>query len=149
MGTFKQIYYHIVFGTKHRVPAIVEEHEKELYKYIWGLINNQKCKLYRINGMPDHIHIFSDLHPSISLENYVKDIKIASNKWMKESGLFPDFKAWQSGYGAFTIHQSGKDGLIKYLINQKEHHKIESFDDEYIRLLIQHGIDFKREFLFD
>ncbi|HSK12357.1 MAG TPA: IS200/IS605 family transposase [Phnomibacter sp.] len=149
MGTYRQIYLHLVFGTKYREPTILEEHEKELYKYIWGIVEGHQCKLYRINGMPDHIHIFSDLHPSVSIDNYVKDIKIASNKWMKESGLFPDFKAWQSGYGAFTIHHSRKDSLIEYIINQKEHHKVETFEAEYQRLLIEHGIRFRPEFLFD
>ena len=149
MGNFKQIYLQLVFGTKHREPVILEEHEKELYKYIWGIINKKGCKLYRINGMPDHIHIFSDLHPSISLHNIVKDIKIASNIWIKESGLFPDFKAWQKGYGAFTVQHSGKDVMIDYLINQKEHHKIETFEDEFVRLLIDHGVAFNPKFLFD
>jgi REP element-mobilizing transposase RayT len=149
MGTFRQIYLHLVFGTKHREPVILEEHEKELYRYIWGIINKHRCKLYRINGMPDHVHIFSDLHPSIRIDNYVKDIKLASNIWMKESGLFPDFKAWQSGYGAFTIHHAGKDGLIEYLINQKEHHKVETFESEFKRLLMEYGIDFNPEHLFD
>ena len=102
MGTYRQIFYQIVFGTKHRQPTISIEHDEELYKYIWGIIKNKKCKLYRINGIEDHIHIFSDLHPSISLSDYVKDIKVASCIWMKESGKFPLFEGWQDGYGAFT-----------------------------------------------
>ena len=81
MGTYRQIFYQIVFGTKNREATILETHESELYKYIWGIINEQKCKLYRINSMPDHIHIFSDLHPTICLSDYVKNIKVASNIW--------------------------------------------------------------------
>ena len=100
--SYTQIYYQIVFGTKNRKHTIAETHCKELYKYIYGLIQNKQCKLYRINGIEDHIHIFSDLHPSIALADYIKDIKIASSKWMKESGRFPDFIGWQDGYGAFT-----------------------------------------------
>ncbi len=76
MGAYTQIFYHLVFGTKHREQAINETNEKELYKYIWGILKNKKCKLYRINGMPDHIHIFFDLHRSLSLSNMVKDIKV-------------------------------------------------------------------------
>ena len=102
MGTYRQIFYQIVFATKYRKPTISTEHDEELYKYIWGIIKNKKCKLYRINGIEDHIHIFSDLHPTVSLSDYVKDIKIASNLWMKESGKFPLFEGWQDGYGAFT-----------------------------------------------
>ena len=97
MSTFRQIYYQIVFSTKDREFTITEAHEEELYKYIWGIVNNFKCKLYRVNSLPDHIHIFSDLHPSVSLSDYVKNIKVASNIWMKESGYFKHFSGWQDG----------------------------------------------------
>lgn len=147
MGTYRQIFYQIIFSPKHRKPAICREHEEELYKYIWGIINNKKCKLYRMNGIEDHIHIFSDLHPSVSLSDYVKDIKIASNLWMKESGKFPLFEGWQDGYGAFTYSIKEKDIIINYIKNQKEHHQSESFYDEYKRLLEEHGIEFDEKYL--
>src|SRR5688572_7138535 len=109
MGTYRQIYYQIVFSTKNRNPTINEENEKSLYQYISGIIKERKCMLYRINSMPDHMHIFSDLHPSISLADYVKHIKVASRVWLKESGKFPRFDAWQEGYGAFTYSIREKD----------------------------------------
>jgi len=90
--SYRQIFYQIVFGTKYREPTIAEAHCELLYKYIWGVIKNNKCRLYRINGTKDHIHIFSDLHPSVSLADYVKDIKVASSIWMKECDKFPKFK---------------------------------------------------------
>lgn len=145
MGTYRQIFYHIVFGTKHRKPAINEKNESELYKYIWGILKNKKCKLYRINGMPNHIHIFCDLHPSASLSNLIKDIKLATNLWMKESKLFPEFDGWQEGYGAFTISVREKETVINYIKNQKEHHKKERFMDEFKRLLKENGIKIEGE----
>ncbi|MGH2645210.1 MAG: IS200/IS605 family transposase [Chitinophagaceae bacterium] len=143
----RQIFYHIVFGTKNRQPTIAEVKCEELYKYIWGVIKNNNCKLYRINGVEDHIHIFSDLHPSISLADYVKDIKVASSKWMKECGKFPKFKGWQNKYGAFTYSIKEKDTIINYIKNQKEHHKSENFYDEYKRLLIENGVEFDEKYL--
>ena len=145
--SYRQIYYQIVFGTKNREATITEAYCEELYKYIWGVIKNSNCKLYRINGIEDHIHIFSDLHPSLSLADYVKDIKVASNIWMKESGKFPEFKGWGDGYGAFTYSTKEKDTVIEYIKNQKEHHKSESFYDEYRRLLMEHGIKFDEKYL--
>jgi len=147
MSTYKQIFYHIVFGTKHRESTIAESHCEELYKYIWGIIKNKHCTLYRINGVEDHIHIFSDLHPSLCLADYIKDIKVASSIWMKESGLFSEFKGWQDGYGAFTYSLNQKNTIINYIKNQKEHHKKESFYDEYKRLLIENGIEFEEKYL--
>ncbi len=143
----RQIFYHIVFGTKDREETITEAHSEELYKYIWGVIKNNKCKLYRINGMEDHLHIFSDLHPSVTLADYIKNIKVSSSLWLKANGKFPKFKNWQESYGAFTNSSKEKDTIINYIKNQKEHHKSESFYDEYKRLLIENQIEFDEKYL--
>ncbi len=147
MSTFRQIYYQIVFSTKNRESSISAEHEQELYKYIWVIINNLKCKLYRINSMEDHIHIFSDLHPTICLADYVKSIKVGSNTWMKESGKFPMFNGWQDGNGAFTYCIKEKDMIIDYIKNQKEHHRKETFLDEYRHFLKENRIEFDEKYL--
>ncbi|HKB43196.1 MAG TPA: IS200/IS605 family transposase [Chitinophagaceae bacterium] len=145
--SYRQIFYQIVFGTKDRQATIEETHCEELYKYIWGIINKKKCKLYRINGVEDHIHIFSDLHPTVALADYIKDIKVASSLWMKECGKFPKFKGWQDSYGAFTYSIREKDMIINYIKKQKEHHRVEAFYDEYKRLLIENGIEFDEKYL--
>lgn len=147
MSTYRQIFYHIVFGTKYRKPTITKKHDDELYKYIWGIVNNKNCKLYRINGIEDHIHIFSDLHPIICLSDFVKNIKVASSLWMKGNEKFPEFEGWQDGYGAFTYSVREKDMIINYIKNQKKHHKIESFYDEFKRLLIENGVEFDEKYL--
>ena len=147
MSSYRQIFYHIIFGTKYRKPTIDEAHCKDLYGYMSGIIKKKNCKLYRINGVEDHIHIFSDLHPSISLSDYVKDIKVASSIWIKESGKFPHFKAWQGGYGAFTYSLREKDMIINYIKNQKEHHKKETFYDEFKRILVENGVEFDEKYL--
>ena len=147
MSSFKQIYYQIVFGTKHRQPTINEAHCKELYRYIWGIIENKKCKLYQINGIEDHIHIFCDLHPSLALADLVKDIKVASSLWMKASDQFPAFRGWQDGYGAFTYNIRQRDMIINYVKNQKIHHKKQTFYDEFKDLLIENGVEFDEKYL--
>lgn len=101
--SYRQIFYQIVFGTKYRQPTISETYCRELYQYISGIIKKKNCKLYRINGIEDHIHIFSDLHPTVALSDYIKDIKVASSIWTKANGNFPKFEAWQDGYGALPI----------------------------------------------
>ncbi|MCC8199167.1 MAG: transposase [Tannerellaceae bacterium] len=106
--SYTQILYHIVLRTHNSIPAIHQEHAKQLYRYIWGIIKNKNGILYRINGIEDHIHIVSDLHPTITLADYVKDIKVASSLWMKQSGLFPLFKGWAKGYCALTYSYNEK-----------------------------------------
>jgi putative transposase len=147
MGTYRQLFYHIVFSTKNRKPTLSTAGQEELYKYIWGITKNKHCMLYRINGMEDHIHILSDIHPSICLSDYIKEIKVASSLWMKESGKFPLFLGWQEGYGAFTCSIKEKDVIIKYIKNQKTHHQSESFYDEFKRLLISNDIEFDERYL--
>ncbi|MDR2027290.1 MAG: transposase [Prevotellaceae bacterium] len=141
MSAYRQILYHIVFRTKYSETTVSQEYVSFLYKYIWGIIKNNKCVLYRINGMEDHIHILSDLHPSVALADYIKDIKVSSSKWMKASGYFPDFKGWGIKYCALTYSYKERDNLIHYIKNQQEHHKTESFRDEISRLFKEHGID--------
>ncbi|GAB6013406.1 IS200/IS605 family transposase [Viscerimonas tarda] len=141
MAGYRQILYHIVFRTKHSQQSITPEHSRVLYAYIMGIIKNKNCTLFRINGMPDHIHILSDLHPSVALADYIKDIKVSSSKWMKESGYFPDFSGWGVKYCALTYSYKEKDIIINYIKNQQEHHKVEVFSNEINRLFKENGID--------
>ena len=145
--SYRQILYHIVFGTKHRQLTITEEHSKKLYSYIWGIVQNKNGKLFRINGVEDHIHILSDLHPSIALADFIKDIKVSSSIWMKDSGFFPNFDAWAEGYGAFTCSVKERQRIIDYIINQKEHHKTITFLEEFKLLLAEHEIEFDERYL--
>ena len=147
MSSYHQIIYHIIFGTKNRQPTLSEEHSKELFKYIWGIIKNKKCFLYRINGTEDHIHILCDLHPDCSLSDFVKTIKVSSSIWLKQSENFKLFNGWSEGYAAVTYSIKEKDIVIKYIKNQKEHHTKISFFDEYKKFLIENKIDFKEEYL--
>lgn len=146
--SYRQILYQIVFCTKYRNPVITDIHCEELYKYIWGVIKNKKCTLFRINGIEDHIHILSDLHPSVALADFVKEIKVASSLWMKASGLFPDFEGWAEGYGAFTYSIKERDRVINYIKKQKEHHRNITFNDEYKNLLDEHGVAYDENHLF-
>jgi REP element-mobilizing transposase RayT len=141
VSAYRQILYHLVFRTKGSVKAINQNYAKDLYKYIFGIIKNKNCKLFQINGMEEHIHILTDLHPSIALADFIRDIKVSSSKWIKESGFFPYFKGWGIKYGAFTYSYKERDNLIEYIKNQQEHHKKESFHDEIVRLFKEYGID--------
>ncbi len=147
MSTYTQILYQIVFSTKQRNPVLKKENRPELFKYIWGILNESNCHLYRINGVEDHLHIATHIHPTVSLSGLVKNIKIASSGFIKEKALFKKFIGWQDGYGAFTYSIKEKNQLIEYVKNQEEHHKIVTFREEYIDLLKQHDIEFDEKYL--
>jgi putative transposase len=103
--------------------------------------------LYRVNGVEDHIHIVTSLHPSIALADLVKDIKLGSSSFIKEKSIFQDFNGWQDGYSAFTYAFDAKDNLIEYVKNQENHHKSKGFREELIELLLEHGIAFDEKYL--
>ena len=147
MSTYTQILYQIVFSTKKRKPVLLKENREKLYKDIWGILKNKNCHLYRINGVEDHLHIVTHLHPLISLSNLVKDIKLGSSSYIKENQLFPDFDGWQEGYAAFTYTIKEKEGLIRYVQNQEEHHKKMTFKEELLALLKEHNVEFDERYL--
>jgi REP element-mobilizing transposase RayT len=147
MASYRQILYHLTFHTKNNEKVLYNSENDELFKYIWGIMKNKNCKLFRINGIEDHVHIVCDLHPSIALANLVKDIKVASSKWIKEKEIYPHFSNWAESYGAFTLSIREKDAVVKYVMNQQEHHKKESFREEFIRLLKENSVDFDGKYL--
>jgi putative transposase len=147
MSTYTQILYQIIFSTKNRRPVLIKENRDDLFKDIWGILKNKRCHLYRINGVEDHLHIVTHLHPSVSLSSLVKDIKLGSSSFIKEKLLFPKFNGWQEGYAAFTYTYKDKDHLIDYVKNQEEHHKKVTFKEELIALLKEHDIEFDEKYL--
>ncbi len=147
MSTYTQILYQIVYSTKYREKTMIKKDRPELFKYIWGLLSKKNCHLYRINGVEDHLHIVTHLHPSIALADLVKDIKLSTTSLIRDAGIFPNFNGWQDGYGAFTYHIGAKNKLIEYVKNQEEHHKKKTFIAEYKTLLKEHKIKFDEKYL--
>jgi REP element-mobilizing transposase RayT len=147
MSSYRQILYHLTFHTKNSDKVLKHSDNDDLFKYIWGVMKNKNCKLYRINGVEDHIHIICDLHPSIALASLIKDIKVSSSKWIKEKGLYPSFSNWAESYGAFTLSLKEKESAIKYVMKQQEHHLKFGFKEEYVRLLKDNGIKFDEKYL--
>jgi putative transposase len=147
MSTYTQIIYQIVFSTKNREKVLSKQNRPKLFEYIEGILNNNKCHLYRINAVEDHVHIVSHLHPTVALSSLIKDIKIASSVFIRDKALFRHFVGWQDGYGAFTYSSSDKDKLIEYVKNQEEHHKKVTFQEEYMGLLNEHGIEFEERYM--
>jgi len=140
MSSYRQHVYHIIIRTKDSKPTINQDHADQLYAYITGIIKNKDSHLYRINGVENHLHILTDMHPSIAPADFVKYFKVSSSKWMKDSGLFPLFRGWSDGYGSFTCSFKEIGRLIDYIKNQQEHHMKETFEEEFRRLLLESGI---------
>jgi REP element-mobilizing transposase RayT len=130
MSTYGHALYQIVFSTKYRERTLVKSDRDKLFRYMWGVLEHKKCHLYRLGGVEDHIHIIVNIHPTNSVSNLIKDIKLASSAYIKQEGLFPDFAGWQNGYAYFTYSMEAKDNLIEYVKNQEAHHHKHTFIEE-------------------
>ena len=148
-NTYSQLYTHLVFAVKGRQSLIQPDWKETLYKYIAGIISNQKQKLMIINGMPDHVHILIGIKPDKSISELVRDIKSHSSSFIREQGFVKGRFEWQEGFGAFSVSQSQVPKLILYIQNQELHHKKRSFQSEYLEFLKDYEIDFKPEYLFE
>ena len=146
MSSYRQLLYHLVFRTKDSKPTIGQNNADKLYAYITGIIKNKNSHLYRINGIENHLHILSDLHPSIALADFVKEIKVSTSMWMKSGELFPLFNGWADGYGSFTCSYRDVGRLIDYIKGQQEHHRKKTFEEEYRSLLMDSGIRIDERF---
>ncbi len=127
---------------------MIIQNRKVLFEYILAILVNKKCHPYQINGVEDHLHILTHVHPSLALASLVKDIKLASSKFIIENNIFPQFEGWQAGYCAFTYSIDRKEILINYIYNQEEHHKTTTFREEYIELLREQGVKYDEKYLW-
>lgn len=128
---------------------MLKRNRETLFKYTQGILQNNNCHTFQINGVEDHLHILMKLHPSVSLADLIKSIKISTNTFIKEKFLFPEFPGWQDGYGAFTYSNDALPNLIRYIQNQEAHHGYATYEDEYINLLEEHGVEYDPKYVFD
>ena len=148
MSTYTQILYQIVFGTYDYTTFLTTENEKILFPYIAVILKNKSCHSYIVGGAGNHVHIITHVHPTEAPAYLVKDIKLASHKMILQNGKsFSHFTKWQVGYSLFTYHISSKMNLIRYIENQKEHHRIFSYKEELIALLKDNSVDYNEDFL--
>ncbi|MBO3099925.1 IS200/IS605 family transposase [Gelidibacter pelagius] len=148
-NTFTQMYVQIVFAVKGRKNLIPEIHREEIEKYICGIINNCKSKPLAIYCNPDHVHILIGMNPSLSLSDLIRDIKANSSRWINQKRWINAQFRWQEGYGAFTYSKSHIDKVVKYILRQPQHHKTQSFKQEYLELLKLYEIEFEEKYLFE
>ena len=145
--THLSLHYHIVFHTYENRPTISTEWRERLHSFLGGCIKTANGTPIAIGGTADHAHLLAGLKATHCLADFVKDVKVASSKWVHQeigAGLF----SWQKGYGAFTVSPGNLERVRNYVLNQEEHHRRRSFKEEYLDLLESAGVDYDEKFMW-
>jgi len=143
-----KILVHIVFSTKDRQDLITPEIEPRLYAYIRGIIENNKGRMLIAGGIANHIHLLVSIG-RIDIGELIGDIKRDSSSWIKQQGQEFSRFYWQRGYGAFSVGQSQVPTVTRYVANQREHHKEQSWEDEYRELCRRYAVEFDERYCWD
>lgn len=147
--SLNKIYIHLVFSTKNRKPLISKEIQDDLFSYLGGICKNLECNPIQVGGYRDHVHILCLLSKKIALMNLIEKIKSNSSKWMKTKGeQFTDFY-WQNGYGVFSVNPTEIEIVQQYILNQEEHHKKISFQDEFLKFLKKYKVEYDKKYVWD
>ena len=133
--------FHIVINTLRREMTIPDDASEQLYRYIWSIIDSRNCRLLRVGGIANHLHLLIDLSPTVCLSDLVRDIKQGSSKWAKQQPCFTHFRGWGKEYGAFSCSVRDKDRIVKYIINQREHHRVRTFEEEFRQMIELSGLE--------
>ena len=145
-----QIYLHVVFSTKQRATYLQDRSVRDqLHAYVGGTCRNLDSPALIVGGVADHIHVLCRLAKTLSVADLVRELKRESSKWVKEQSAKLTSFFWQNGYGAFSISPGHVNGLIEYIQKQEEHHRKESFQDEFRRLLRKYGIEYDEKYVWD
>ena len=148
-NTYHQVYLQVVFAVKYRDAVINKTWKTLLLGVIGKLINETGCKTIIVNGDEDHVHCFIGLKPVVSISELMKTVKAKSSKYINDHKLTKVRFEWQDGYGVFSYSHSQIDSVYKYISNQEEHHKKQTFGEEYIEFLEKFKVSFEEQYIFE
>ena len=140
---------HIVFSTKGRYPLLGDHWRDDLFAYIGGTVREHNGILLKSGGIEDHVHLLVKIHPAYAIADTVRHLKANSSRWINEQRKVDCRFEWQRGYGVFSVSQSLAETVKQYVAGQREHHRRQSFRDEYLELLRLHQIEFNERYVFD
>jgi putative transposase len=147
-NTYTQLYIHCVFAVKYRHAMIHPTWEERLHKYIAGILQNNSHKLLAINSMSDHLHFFIGLNPKQSISDMMRMVKGDSSEFVNKEKFTTSKFYWQEGYGAFSNSRSQIDNVVKYIMNQKQHHSKKTFKEEYLDILKDYAVEYNEKYIF-
>ena len=148
-NTFSNLYFHIVFSTKGRKGLISRDIEARVWTYVGGIARKHELIAVQVGGTENHLHVLVLAKPKVAPSQIVQWLKGESSRWIHET--FPELRsfAWQDGFGIFSVSKSNVQDVVDYIRGQREHHRVQTFEDEYVSMLRLNGIDYDERYVFD
>jgi putative transposase len=144
-----RILLHLIYSTKNRERTIRDDIRDELHRYNAGILKELESPAILINSVEDHLHILYAHSKNLSLSKVVEEVKKGSSKWIKTKGAEYSGFHWQTGYGAFSVSQSGVTDVVQYIQSQKEHHCRKTFQEEYREFLKRYEVTYDERYVWD
>jgi REP element-mobilizing transposase RayT len=146
-STHSALKYHIIFSTKERRKCMAHQWRPRLFDFIGGCLRTLEAVPLAVGGIEDHVHVLTGLKPTHTVASIVREMKQTSSRWIHEEIGLWNF-AWQEGYGAFTVSPPAVEEVIKYIHGQEEHHRVKTFQEEYLAMLKKCGAPFDEKYLW-
>ncbi|MDQ2730463.1 MAG: IS200/IS605 family transposase [Armatimonadota bacterium] len=140
--------FHCIFSTKGRTKIISPALQERLHPYLAGVAKENGMIPLAVGGVEDHIHLLLSLPSTLSVAKAMQVIKSGSSKWVHDT--FPERRtfAWQEGYGAFSIGISQVERTVNYIHRQVEHHRVTTFQEEFLEFLQRHGAEYDERYIW-
>ena len=146
--SYNSCYIHYIFSTKDRQPWMTEELRTRLFEYMGGIAKTHHMKSIRVGGIANHVHQLVSIPSTLPVAKAIQLIKGNSSKWIHESFPHHRYFAWQEGYGAFSISVSQIERTVAYIENQPEHHRVKTFEEEFVQILQKHGLEYDDRYVW-
>jgi putative transposase len=147
--TFTSLHAHLIFSTSGRRALLTKEVQERLFPYMGGIIREMKGVALIVNGVEDHVHLLAGMPTTVTVADFLRELKANSSSWMKETFATHGDFAWQTGYAAFSVSKSAIEEVRSYIARQEEHHRRMTFQEEYLAFLKRHEIEYDERFVFD
>ncbi len=149
VDTYSQLNVHCIFAVQDRANFITKDFRDDLHMYISGILRQDGSYPLAVNGWMDHVHVFFELPVTMRVSDQMRMVKATSSKWINDHRFVRGKFRWQEGYGAFSYSRSQRNSVIKYIMNQEQHHRTVKFREEYLGFLRKFQIPFKDQYLFE
>ena len=145
--TYADLLTHVIFSTKDREPLIVAALRDDLLAYMGGIVRELHGALRVAGARPDHVHLLWSLPPILATADALRVVKTNSSRWVHRVRKMPGFD-WQTGYDAFSVSHSQMPAVVRYIETQERHHRIVTFQEEFVAFLKRHNVAYDERYLW-